>query len=294
MNSRTPINPAVAFLQTPQLVPPRELVQRYALYVLESADGYRLPVPLDYIRERFSMAVHKQPLDPAQRGFTTGDLRIYLNADDLPTVRSFTFAHEVMELLFLAVREGAADDWMSDETFVALQHDKERLCESGAAGLLLPMPLFADLVSQQPFSLAWARRIAGRCAVSLTATIWRILELGLANALFVVWRFSHSSAQFVPSAVGQTNFFGSPEVMDPPRKMRVERVLAPVGFGEFVPKQKSVAEGTAVHRAYVNGVAEEGRDELELGELRGTYFVEAAPFWTDSERRVMSLIHLNR
>lgn len=291
---QTPVNPATEFLKTPRHVSPRDLLRHYAIFVLQSSDAYRLPVPLNSIRSRFALPVHHGSLDSAQHGFTTDSLHIYLNADDLPTVQHFTFAHEVMELLFLAVREGAADDWMSDDLFVAVQQEKERLCETGAADLLLPAPLFADLVSQQPFSLAWAKRIAARCGVSLTATVWRTLELGLANALFVVWRFTHSSAQYVPSAVGQTNFFGPPEVMDPPRKMRIDRVLAPPGFDRYVPKQKSVEADTAVHRAYVESRATEGQDELDLGAVKGSFLVEAIPFLTNGERRVMSLIHLDR
>ncbi len=287
------LNPARSFLAHPGPRSPEDLVRAYAHFLLESADAYRLPVPLDRLKNCYSIPVYQKSLTIDQRGFTTADLRIYLNADDLPTVRNFTFAHELMEFLFLALRADAADYWMDDRLFTNLLENKEKWCEIGAAELLMPLPLFADLVRGAPLSFPWARHLANYCQVSLTATIWRILETGLVQALFIIWKLQHSSGEFIPSEVGQTNLFGSPEAFDPPKKLRIERVFTPPRFSPFVPKQKSVPFESLIFRAYEDGTPVEGWDELDLGKIKGRFRVEAVPFKSGQERRIMSLIYFD-
>src|SRR5262249_31224597 len=204
-------------------------------FVLETACAYQLPVPLDHIRSRFHLLVHRQPLSLSggQRGLTTDSLEILLNADDLPTVQNFTFGHELVELLFIALRDGAADDWMDDALFTALLDNKEALCEMGAAEIVLPMVLFKPLAIQEPLSFRRARWLADHCRVSLTATVRRILQTDHFNTLFIVWECRHSKQDRVPSRDGQLNLFGPPDAMDDPKKMRVERVFKPPRVSEF-------------------------------------------------------------
>lgn len=97
MVHRSQGNPAVAFLRAPCASDPNQFIQEYATYLLEQADAFLLPVPLEKVRSCCQVPVHQQPLSSQQRGFTTDDLRIILNADDLPTVQKFTLAHELME-----------------------------------------------------------------------------------------------------------------------------------------------------------------------------------------------------
>src|SRR5215510_13856167 len=125
-----PENPALAYFQVRRRSSADEIIRGYARFVLETACAYQLPVPLDHIRSRFHLLVHRQPLSLSggQRGLTTDSLEILLNADDLPTVQNFTFGHELVELLFIALRDGAADDWMDDALFTALLDNKEALC----------------------------------------------------------------------------------------------------------------------------------------------------------------------
>ncbi len=285
-------NPAVEFLCKSHNGGPEELVRAYAHFLLRSANTYELPVQLGRIQGKYEIPVHHVSAGD-QRGFTTEDERIYLNADDRPTVRNFTFGHELVELLFLALGAGGADAWMPDDVFVALQEGKEKYCELGAAELLMPMPLFRELVALEPLSLGWARRVAARCGVSLTAALWRILETGLANALFITWDFRHSPRQYVPSKIGQLNLFGPAEAMDPPKKMRVERVFRPPHFDAYIPKDKSVDLDGVIHLAHVTDQETSGWEEIDLVGLRGSFFVEAAPFSVDGDRRVMSLLHLD-
>lgn len=75
--------------------------------------------------------------------------------------------------------------------------------------------------------------------------------------------------------------------------MRVERILKPPGLGAYIPKHKSMTDGSVVHRCFLDGEAARGWEDVELGGLTGRFFVEAVPFAADGQRRVMSLIHLD-
>lgn len=285
-------NPAVTFLRTVRCQNAKELIEEYATFLLRESGTYDLPVQLERVRQYLALPVHRQELGSDQRGFTTPDLRIYLNATDWRTVQKFTLAHELVEVLFLALKAGYADDWLSDRAFTTLCDNKERFCDSGAADLIMPRPLFTDLVLQRRLSFDWAQDVAARCEVSLTATLWRIIESGAVPVLLVFWRHKHSPTEFVPSAVGQGNLFGPPEAMDPPKKMRVERVFSPPDF-PYIPPDKSVPLQTSIHRAFEEGTILAGYEDLDLVGLRGRYFVESRPFNANGERCVMSLIFLD-
>jgi IrrE N-terminal-like domain len=288
-------NPAIAFLKNPQDIEcPEDLVRGYAHYLLKEARVYQLPIKLDVIRHHFNFPVHYQQLPPEERGCITDDLRIYLNAGDRSTVQQFTLAHEFMEVLFFALKEGAADDWMSDQLFEALQKRKERLCDAGAAELLMPLPLFREFVSQSPVSLKWAQEIAFYCKLSLMAILRQIVESDLSPMALIFWSHKHRPKEFVPSKIGQGNLFGSMEEMDPPKKMRVDRCFISPGLQLYVPRDKSVPLTSSIHRAYVEGVTTAEFEEIDLVNIRGRYFVESLPYNVTGERQVMSLIHLKR
>lgn len=287
-------NPALAYLQHPQDVEsPEDLVRSYAHYLLKEAGVYRLPIKLAAISRYFNFPVHYRQLPQADRGCITDDLRIYLNAADRSTVQQFTLAHEFMEVLFFALKEGAADDWMSDPLFEALQKRKEVLCDAGAAELLMPLPLFRAFVSQSPISLQWAQEIATYCKLSLMAILRRIVETSLSPIALVMWRYKHSPKEVVPSMIGQGNLFGSIEEMDPPKKMRVDRWFTSPDLQCYIPRDKSVPLTSSIYRAFVEEVATADFEEIDLVGIQGRYFVESLPYNVTGERQVLSLIHLS-
>lgn len=112
-------NPAVTFLQTPHLGTPDELICAYTKYLLSLIECDRLPVSLNAIRRRLNLTVHRTPL-PGQRGCTSPALRVYVNSDGRLSVQKFTAAHEFIEVLYFAIADDMAADWMDDGLFTAL------------------------------------------------------------------------------------------------------------------------------------------------------------------------------
>lgn len=290
-----PENPAIGFLRSTRTEEVEELIVAYAQHLLHESKAYHIPVSLLRVIRRFGLQSYRAPL-PGSRALTTPALDIFVNADDLSTVQRFSVAHELMELLFMALKdEGYA--WMPEEMFAQLWTAKERLCELGAAELLMPMDLFKPLVQGEGVSMATAQRLATLCRVSLTAALRRMLDTDLARCAVIQWRFRHSKREFVPSAVGQLPLFGDATSMDPPKELRVERVYVSSAARDsrtFIPREKSVDHGTLIFRAYEEGVATAGYDDLDLAKLRGRYYTESRPVRIDGERMVISLVHLGR
>lgn len=284
-------NPAIGFLRTTRLQSADELVEGYANFLLNEARAFSLPVQLDRVKEHTKLTVHRKRLARDQRGFTTPDLSIYLNVLDGPTVQKFTLAHELMEVFFFALKDGCADHWMDEGLFTSLCDEKERYCDKGAAHLVMPLPLFRELIPESKLSFHLVQEIASFCEVSLTAVLWRIVEYQLSPILVIFWAYKHKPSEVVPSHIGQGNLFGAPEDMDPPKKMRVERVFSPPGF-PFIPPDKSMPVDSSVQVAYITGKETTGYERLDLVAIRGRYCIESRAFDVSGERKVMSLIHL--
>lgn len=284
-------NPAVAFLQQPRLGRPEFVIEEYARFLLHTSGAYKLPVPLDRIRRYFGFPVHLRQLSPDQQGFTTEDLRIYVNADDWPTRQKFTLAHELMEVFFFALKdEHTNPSWMDDQCFVTLCDNKERFCNKGAAELVMPWPLFSRLVQKQPVSLPWAQEVADHCEVSLKATLCRIIETGLSPVVLILWQFKNSPRELKPRKARNAN--QNWEGTIPPKKMRVAEVFSPPNFGDYIPPDKSVSYESVIHRTYLDGIPRSEVEELDLVGLKGRFLIESRSFTADGERQVMTLIHL--
>lgn len=285
-------NPAIAFLRPGHCGEAEQLMRRYALYLLQTADAYQLPVDPRKVQQYFGLPEPRETQLPGQRGFLQGDdLRIYLNADDPPTMRQFTFAHELMETLFFALKEDDADAGVRDDMlYDTLMTKKERLCDVGAAEFLMPLDLFRDTVPQ-PLHLPWARHLASHLRLSLTSVVWRIFETGCTEGALVIWRYGYAPREKAQMEVPQLSLFGLGEEHRPPKKMRVVRALLSSSIAGFIPKHKSVFAESSIQQAYDENVATSGFDSLQLKALEGRYFVESFPFNVWGERHVMSLIH---
>lgn len=285
-------NPAIPFLQCGHGGTAEQLVRHYALYLLRTANAFHLPVDPRTVQRYFGLPEPTEALLPGQRGFLEGDeLRIYLNADDPPTMRRFTFAHELMEKLFWALKEDEADTWVrGDALYETLMTQKERLCDIGAAELLMPLPLFQDMVPR-PLYLAWAWYLASELGLSLTSVVWRIFEATSTEGALVIWRYGYSPREEAQCAIPQLTLFDNLGESGPPKKMRVVWSLASPSIDGFIPKHKSAPGESSIYQAYEEDMPTSGFDELDLRALRGRYFVESFPFNVRRERHVMSLIH---
>lgn len=286
MASRERKNPATSFLQIARSSSVQELIEGYARHLLSEAGAFMLPVDLDQVLAHFGIPKRSVGL-AGQRALTTPDLTILVEEGDRHTVQTFSTAHELMELLYVALDHGDGAH-ISDDLVNEFTHAKEKWCERGAAEVVMPRELLLPEVHELDPGLSGGRYVAQRCRVSLTAALRRLLELKGVRGAVVVWRHGHSPRQYVPSRVGQANFFGDPTAMDPPGRLRVARVYP--GLDVYIPLEKSVDDSTHIYQAYANGGESRGTDVLDFGSVKGSFYSESLSVTWSGEQRVLSVL----
>lgn len=286
-------NPAIQFLKQLQTSAGKSLVEAYAQHLLVGAGAYSFPVDLQRVIDHYEISVKTAPL-PGQRGLITEDLEILYNSSDPRRVQLYSQAHELIELFFRALEE-YDPPWLGDDEIRELIDRSEFFCECGAAELLMPMEFFLPLVKGTGLSLQTAQAIARDSGLSLTAVVRRMLETGLRECLFVIWKYDHKPSEFVASQVGQLPLWGPPTAMDPPKRLRVDYFYRSPTVDGYIKKDKSVESSTSVGQVVEapSGTLVRGYDYLEIGPQPGFYLTESISVAFDGRPRAMSLIYFD-
>lgn len=206
------------------------------LEVLASTQGVRLPIEV---------------ADMAQAGCTYADghhFRIRLRSADSPARRRFTLAHEICHTFFESTSlRGVEDDEVG--RYVE-QDDVEHLCDLGAAELLFPPGPFTSICPATP-DFDDVIQIARRFDGSLEATASRVVGLRLGPAQLVVLEPSLRVGQerALKRAAVEPSFAGM-EAPPPDPKLRV---VWATGANRYVPRNKSVDDGTALSSCIRDG-----------------------------------------
>ena len=283
-NSSNYLHPGKLFVAQYGQVTDGADVIRYAGFLhRESGLGDQSPIDLISIFRRFGISMPKRVPLPEQSGLLVNPDRgiILISSDDPATRQRFSEAHELMELLFAA----QPPKLFSDKA-------KEKLCEEGAAELLMPLATFVPYVHQWGVSLETGHRLAELFDVSLTAALLRAVRFGPGKHALVLWELAWKpNEEKALHHPGQLSLFEDYTPQPPPKKPRVRWACSTEG-GPFIPRHKSVELDTFIHRAYEQGSITRGMDWIDLGTVRGRCFCESMAVTLDTERYVLSLIHL--
>jgi len=295
-------NPAIDFLRhfnsrAELRVDLHTLIDRYAEQLLIDARAYTYPVDLQKVFQHYGLR-SRGDSQLGRRGAITPDLDILYNSSDSEQVQLFTQAHELIEALILTI---AGDNpeydppWLTDDQVQALLDRKEYFCDYGAAAIHMPMELFRPYVENYGFSMKIAKALANTSDLSLTAVARRMLDTELRKAAFIIWRYGHSPSEFVPSSVGQLPIWGSRTAMDPPKKLRVDRVFSSPSLSRHIYVHKSIENSTAIALAFraPGGTTTIGYDYLEICKRPGCYLTENIPAAYDGQPRVMSFVYFD-
>jgi Zn-dependent peptidase ImmA (M78 family) len=215
---------------------------------------------------------------------------ILIEERDRPTRQRFTEAHELMEMLF-AVTPARRD--AHGRNVGNFPHwTKERLCDAGAAELLMPAATFLPRVRQLGVSFDTARALAVEYEVSLAASLIRMATIGPGRHAVVLWRMKNKPSE-IKSQVPE-NQLALIEL--PPARISRQKLRVQWSFtGDeslFIPKDKSVADDSLVHAAWLDHYFTVGTDHLNLGTVRGVTYSENQPFEAEEDWQVISLLHL--
>lgn len=187
-------HPGYAFLHRYGSLQTEADVFHYVDFLRDSGKlGDRLPMDLEKIYEAFGMPIPlRVPLEDQQGILLNSATGTILIREGDPIVRQrFTEGHELMELLFDAQADVAAElnlvGWEEAR--------KEKLCDAGAAELLMPKALFRSHIGHLGTSMGTARSLSRIYHTSLIATLIRMVELTTNEAAIVLWKPVESRGQ---------------------------------------------------------------------------------------------------
>jgi hypothetical protein len=268
-------------------------VIRYAEFLRrESSLSDEPPIDLTPIFRRFGISMPKRIPLPGQSGLLLNPDHgtIFISSDDPATRQRFSEAHELMELLFAT--QSPAPSWSSRGRSLFSDKAKERLCEEGAAELLMPLSTFVPYVNQWGVSLETGQRLAELYGVSLTAALLRAVRFGPGQHALVLWKLAWKPKEekALPCS-DQLLLFEDYTPQPPPQQLRVQWGCSTQG-GLFIPPQKSVEFDTYIYQSYEQGSVTKGMDWVDLGTFFGHCFCESMAITLDTERHVLSVIHL--
>lgn len=286
------LHPGKLFVAQHGRISDRSGVIKYAEFLREESGlSDDPPVNLDPIIQRFRPSLRRVALD-GQAGLLLNPDRglIFINSDDPATRQRFSVAHELMELLFDALTPGS--QWSSRGGRLFSDKAKERLCEAGAAELLMPFSTFAPRVTESGVSLEAGKHLAELYDVSLTAALVRAVRHGPGEHAFVLWRLAlkPSEQKGLPSDK-QLSLFEDWTPQSPCKKLRVCWGCS-TQDKFFVPEHKSVEFDTTIYQCYESGMAAQGTDWIDLASVCGQCYCESMPIILDEEVHVLSVIHL--
>ena len=222
-------NPGREFIDQFGPIQDSDDVLRYAAFLRESAGlSVEPPIDLTVIYSCFNIPLPEStPLPNLQALLFDPEKGIILiNQSDPPMRQRFSEAHELMELLFAAIPPGGG--WNTRTRSGAFRNEtKERVCNDGAAELLMPRESLLSRLQQTELSFDVARQIAAEYQVSTTAALVQMARVSPGRHAIVLWRMKYkpteSRNQLSPN---QLSMFADFQAPSPKKKLRVEWVLA--------------------------------------------------------------------
>ncbi len=275
-------HPGQAFLSQQGKLQSEGDVLRYVEFLRREASlSDEPPIDLHRIYQHFAMPTPlRAPLDEQQGILVDSSTGIILIKETDPIVRQrFTEGHELMELLFDANEQARVGSYLPKWS----EQKKERLCDQGAAELLMPATSFSPRSRELGLSLATGRSLAQLYQTSLLATLVRMIQLGTGNCALVVWH----------TALKPTEKRQPTGRVEPPKKLRVWwRIHTRDWSGGFIPRDKSVPSNSLIAQVKTSGQARDGAETLHLGWGCISCQVEATPIQIGDKSCVLSLLHL--
>jgi len=206
--------------------------------------------------------------------------------------RNYSICHEIVHTFFddcyelVHQRKSQRAEYDPDE-------EVERLCQIGAAELLMPLEEFGRDLKTVEFSLQSMNELVSRYAASREAVVRRMVYLSEAPcaAVFFSRRWSPRESENVAST-------GSTGRATPPKKMRILYYACSSTFPVYLPAHKSVPDSSCVATATVIDVVKTAQESWEIGGF-GEWTIEAARLPTlehadEGMPTVIALVYANQ
>lgn len=259
---------------------PEEILERHADRLRLDAEQDTLPIDVDLVASVQGVKRHRESWDFAGRIYADADgqLVMDLNGHDGEERQRFTCAHELMHLAFPGFKKETRyrlDTKQPGQN--GRNAEEEYLCDTGAAALLMPRKLVTGryLVDE---GLDGMERLARDADVSLQAAGNRLISLADQPASFLVFDWIHKPADRPLLRRGE----------DVTKCLRLQYATV-AHLRAYLPRFKSVPEGSAYCRAWHGNARQHGRELLPGAESLGAFNVEAKAYGGGDRRRVLAI-----
>lgn len=245
-----------------------------------------LPVKLEEVISYYDLKEPKlEELGESVRGMMVKkDLPLIVNEADRETVRKFSLAHEIMELFWQHYEDYGGTESLHYPTLK--DEAKERLCNVGATELLMPSQPFYHLTENKGLSLDSAKQIASICELSLTATLRRMVQMGIERSCFVIWHKAKNDKLQQEAKLMEVEDSQKAE-----RPLTVHLFAASPDAG-YINHEATLDKDTHIYESFETNDTVKGEDYLNLGNPKGRFYTESFPFNGGDKKDVRSLIHL--
>jgi Zn-dependent peptidase ImmA (M78 family) len=240
---------------------------------LAEAGQTALPIAIFALASAHGVRVRRSRAQPfAGRIYADGErLVIDVNGADPEERQRFTCAHELMHTAFPGFRRERryrVDRDVDERLFARSRAEEERLCDIGAAALLMPRDLIASHARREPLEAIEA--IARAAAVSLEAAANRLVRVREEPAVLLV-----------------VERLAAPGRRRRDLRLRVRYAVAP-RTRTWVPRFADVRDDSAIARAVDSGRRERAEETLP-GHAGGAWAIEAKAYARRSGVRVLAV-----
>lgn len=284
-------HPGRVFINRYGLMQVDEHVLRYADFLREEAGlDDTPPIDLARIRNHFGLPSPIRAALTEQQGVLIDDEAglILIKEDDPDTRQRFTYAHELIELLFAACMQ--YPEWSRPRPLFS-DARKEQLCNQGAAALLMPQPSFSTRVATEQISLAVGSRLAQLYKTSFLATLRHMVCHASEPYALVLWQYALKPTQERKIPTEQMWLFDLGEDLMFDKALRVQWVISNhTSYAHYIPKHKSIPEQSCIFRAYRSGKIERSIEQLRLGGHSVYCEIEAKRVVIGEELSVVTLL----
>lgn len=217
-----------------------DVIEYTKFLLIESNISDKPPIDLNKIHERFGIPYPQEAPLPNQQGVLVeinGFPQILLKDGDHYVRQRFTQAHELIELLL----KNQSRNWkFNGENNTIFGNNKERICQIGAAHLLMPQNSFRPKVLSYGISLNTGKKLAELYEVSLTAALFRIVDQYPNSGAVLLCRLKNKPTEISNKITDeQMALPGFKFSSLPPKKLRIKWVYGKYK-NQFIPNNKSI------------------------------------------------------
>lgn len=265
------INPGQLFVERNGLPESIDDIFSYTDFLyLESGVSYEPPIDISAIYKHFGI------IGPIKKSFSEqGGIsdplngKVWINNEDSQTRQRFSEAHELMEFLFSV-----------DENIMKIMNlshkDKERICDMGAARIIMPISSFTRYLTQMDVCIETGLYLSRIYNSSLMSTFIHMVSNLNEPHIVVFWRYMNK-----PS-----------DKYNQEKRIRVEYCCYPYKHNKlFIPRYRSINESSKLY-LFLNGHLENTwEEEINIHNIIGKCKINASKLIFNGEEILVTLIN---